>query len=152
MWSPQCSSYFHDVRALFVTPVFNNTVTELDFHHYRVLTVLVVVYMESVIFKFYLEKECLMISGSESSRESKIEGRGRERNEEGTLEEPERCSLTTVFGEHQRERSGRERQLDSLGPVCPTPPCKVASLADLGRSRLRSRARLFKGWITLSTG
>ena len=68
-----------------------------------------------------------MISGSESSRESKIEGRGRERKEEGTLEEPERCSLTTVFGEHQRERSGRQRQLDSLGPVCPTPPCKVAS-------------------------
>ena len=58
MRSPQCSSYFHDVRVLFVTPVFNNTVTELDFHHYRVLIVLVVVYMESVVFKFYLEKEC----------------------------------------------------------------------------------------------
>ena len=80
-----------------------------------------------------------MISGPESSWEREIEGRGSERKEEGTLAKPERCSLTTVFGEHKRERSGRERQLDSLGPVRPTPPCKVASLADLGRSRLRSR-------------
>jgi len=36
--------------------------------------------MESVIFKLYLEKECLMMNGSESSgeREKEIEGRGRE--------------------------------------------------------------------------
>jgi len=33
-----------------------------------------------VIFKLYLEKECLMMNGSESSgeREKEIEGRGRE--------------------------------------------------------------------------
>ena len=69
MRSTQCSSYLHDVRAFYVTPVFDNTVTELDFHHYRVRTVLVVMYMESVIFKLYLENECLMMSGSTFSRE-----------------------------------------------------------------------------------
>lgn len=80
MRSPQCSSYLHDVRPFFVTPVFNNTVAELDFHHYRVRIVLIVVYMESVIFQLYLEKECLMMNGSESSgeREKETEGRGRE--------------------------------------------------------------------------
>lgn len=130
MRSSQCSSYFHDVRALFVPPVFNNTVTELDFHHYRVLTVLVVVYMESVIFKLHLEKECYMISqsGSESFREREIEGRGRVRKKEGTLGKPVQCltkmkpTIKLTFGEHKRERS-------SLGPVHQTPPCQVASLA-----------------------
>lgn len=56
MRSPQGSSNLHDVRVFFVNPVFYNTVTELDFYHYRVRTVLVVVYMESVIFELYLEE------------------------------------------------------------------------------------------------
>lgn len=57
MRSSKGPSYFHDVRSLFVTPVFNYTVTELDFYHNRVRTVLVVVNMKNVIFKFYLEEE-----------------------------------------------------------------------------------------------